>query len=212
MQHDYRAQRAAPTCARVAEASLRATHGPEDSLAVRPPPADRPPGRLLRPLAQPLSLAGERPVGERAWNYYAIVNALAAEARQQNGHIDNVASAGSVENISRLVASRTSCDVHFALVQDGMSWPADHALELIGRLGKAESLVFLGRDADRIKALTDLRGMRIGIGPIGSGTERAARQYSRRSRSSTSPCRRRTGRAARQARARGARPWSPGHR
>src|SRR5262245_30045129 len=96
-------------------------------------------------------------------NYYVIVNALAAEARQQNGRIDNVSSAGSVENISRLVASRTSCDVHFALVQDGMSWPADHALELIGRLGKTESLVFLGRDADRITVLTDLRDMRIGI-------------------------------------------------
>ena len=57
-------------------------------------------------------------------NYYEIVNALAAEARQQKGHIDNIPSAGSVENISRLVASRTSCDVHFALVQEGMDWPA----------------------------------------------------------------------------------------
>src|SRR5262245_43675107 len=109
-------------------------------------------------------------------NYYEIVNALAAEANQQKGRIYNITSAGSVENISGLVASRASCEVHFALVQDGMSWPASHPLELIGRLSKAESLVFLGRDADRIKALTDLRGMRIGIGPIGSGTERVARQ------------------------------------
>ena len=109
-------------------------------------------------------------------NYYAIVNALAAEARQQKGRIDNIPSAGSVENISRLVASRTSCDVHFALVQDGMDWPAGSRLELVGRLPKAESLVFLGPQADRIKALTDLRGMRIGIGPIGSGTEHVARQ------------------------------------
>src|SRR5262245_44668313 len=52
-------------------------------------------------------------------NYYAIVNALSAEARQQKGHIDNIPSAGSVENISRLEASRTSCDVHFALAQEG---------------------------------------------------------------------------------------------
>jgi hypothetical protein len=109
-------------------------------------------------------------------HYYAIVNALAAEARQQKGRIDNIPSAGSVENISRLVASRTSCDVHFALVQDGIDWPSGSRLELIGRLPKAESLVFLGPRADRIKALTDLRGMRIGIGPTGSGTERVARQ------------------------------------
>ena len=109
-------------------------------------------------------------------NYYAIVNALAAEARQQKGHITNVASAGSVENLARLVASRTACDVHFALVQDGIPWPAGSTLELIGRLSKAESLVFLGRDADQIKSLPDLRGKRIGIGPIGSGTEHVARQ------------------------------------
>jgi hypothetical protein len=51
-----------------------------------------------------------------------------------------------------------------------MDWPAGQALELIGRLSKAESLVFLGPDADRIRALTDLCDKRIGIGPMGSGT------------------------------------------
>src|SRR5262245_24725429 len=114
--------------------------------------------------------------GDPQKNYYEIVNSLAAEVRQQEGRIDNISSAGSVENISRLVASRTSCDVHFALVQEGLDWPTGSQLELIGRLPKAESLVFLGPQADRIKALTDLRGMRIGIGPIGSGTEHVARQ------------------------------------
>lgn len=114
--------------------------------------------------------------GEPQKHSYEIVNALAAEARQQKGHIDNIPSVGSVESISRLVASRTTCDVHFALVQEGMDWPAGSPLELVGRLHKANSLVFLGLQADRIKALTELRGMRIGIGPIGSGTEHIARQ------------------------------------
>jgi TRAP-type uncharacterized transport system substrate-binding protein len=114
--------------------------------------------------------------GDPQKNYYEIVDGLAAEARQQKGHIDNIPSAGSVENISRLVASRTTCDVHFALVQEGLDWPADSPLQLVGRLPKAESLVFLGLKADRMKALTDLLGMRIGIGPIGSGTEHVARQ------------------------------------
>ena len=41
---------------------------------------------------------------------------------------------------------------------------AQRPLELIGRLPEAESLVFLGPRADQVKALTDLRGMRIGIG------------------------------------------------
>jgi TRAP-type uncharacterized transport system substrate-binding protein len=108
--------------------------------------------------------------------YYAIVNALSAEAQQQQGRIDNIPSAGSVENISRLEAGRASCDVHFALVQEGLDWPPGSRLELIGRLHKAESLVFLGPKADQIKALTDLRGKRIGIGPIGSGTEHLVRQ------------------------------------
>src|SRR5262245_51450165 len=113
--------------------------------------------------------------GERG-NYYAIVNALAVEARRQHGRIDNLASAGSVENVSRLIAAQSACTTQFALVQDGMEWPAGHRLDLIGRLSKAESLVFLGRDADRITSLNDLRGKRIGVGPVGSGTERVARQ------------------------------------
>ena len=114
--------------------------------------------------------------GSARGNYYAVVNTLAAEARQQRGQIDNLVSAGSVENIARLLAAQTSCTIHFALVQAGMDWPPGQALELIGRLSKAESLVFLGPDADRIRTLTDLRGKRIGIGPIGSGTERVVRQ------------------------------------
>jgi TRAP-type uncharacterized transport system substrate-binding protein len=114
--------------------------------------------------------------GDPQKHYHEIVGALAAEARQHKGRIDNIPSAGSVENISRLVASRATCDVHFALVQEGLDWPTSSALQLIGRLPEAESLVFLGPQADQIKALTDLRGMRIGIGPIGSGTEHAARR------------------------------------
>jgi uncharacterized protein len=114
--------------------------------------------------------------GHQRGNYHAIVSALVAEAGRQNGRIDNLSSAGSVENVTRLTTGQATCDVHFALVQDGMEWPAGHRLELIGRLDKAESLVFLGRDADQVRALSGLRGKRIGLGPVGSGTERVARQ------------------------------------
>src|SRR5262245_48572271 len=48
-----------------------------------------------------------------------------------------------------------------------MDWPAGHPLERIGRLSKAESLMFRGPDTDRLRRLMDLRGKRIGIGPIG---------------------------------------------
>jgi TRAP-type uncharacterized transport system substrate-binding protein len=88
--------------------------------------------------------------GEKG-NYYAIVNRLAADAARRRGRIKNIATAGSVENIARLVAGQTTCDVQFALVQDGMAWPEGAQLELIGRLGTPESLVVLGREADQIR-------------------------------------------------------------
>ena len=49
--------------------------------------------------------------------------------------------------------------------------------ELIGRLPRSESLVLVGRNADEIKSVQDLRGKRIGIGPTGSGTEYVARLF-----------------------------------
>jgi TRAP-type uncharacterized transport system substrate-binding protein len=113
--------------------------------------------------------------GSERGNYYAVVDRIAAEVRQQKGQIQNVPSAGSVENIARLIAGKAKCDVHFALVQDGIDWPAGHALELIGRMTRPETLVFLGRDADRVISPEDLRGARIGIGPVGSGTEQLVR-------------------------------------
>ena len=61
-------------------------------------------------------------------------------------------------------------------MQDGVDWPSGHTLELIGRLPRPEALMVLGRDADRIKSPQDLRGLRLGIGPLGSGTENLARR------------------------------------
>ena len=39
------------------------------------------------------------------------------------GQIPNLASAGSAENVQRLIAGRKRCDFHFALVQDGIPVP-----------------------------------------------------------------------------------------
>ncbi len=113
--------------------------------------------------------------GSERGNYYAVVQKMAGEAKRHRGRIDNVPTAGSVENIARLAAGRASCSVHFALVQDGLPWPADDSFELIGRLPRSESLVLVGRNADDIRKVQDLRGKRIGIGPTGSGTEYVAR-------------------------------------
>ena len=114
--------------------------------------------------------------GSPSGNYFATVDKLAAETARRKGRIVNVTSAGSVENVERLIAARTTCDVQFALVQDGVDWPSGHTLELIGRLPRPEALLVLGRDADRIKSPQDLHGLRLGIGPLGSGTENLARR------------------------------------
>jgi TRAP-type uncharacterized transport system substrate-binding protein len=114
--------------------------------------------------------------GGASGNYHAIVDRLAAEVAQQKGRVQNLASAGSVENVKRLVAARNDCNVQFALVQDGIDWPPDHGLELIGKLPRPESLIILGRNADAIRSPQDFRGLRVGIGPVGSGTEFLARR------------------------------------
>lgn len=114
--------------------------------------------------------------GSPTGNYFATVDKLAAETSRRKGRIANVTSAGSVENIERLVVASATCDVQFALVQDGVDWPAGHRFELIGRLPRPEALLILGRNADRIKSPQDMRGLRLGIGPVGSGTENLARR------------------------------------
>lgn len=94
----------------------------------------------------------------------------------RKGRIENLTSAGSVENVRRLTAAKERCNVQFALIQDGIDWPADHGLELVGRLPRPEALIVLGRNADRITSVEDFRGLKIGIGPVGSGTENLARR------------------------------------
>jgi hypothetical protein len=109
--------------------------------------------------------------GATTGNYFATVDRIAAEAERRNGRVRNLHSAGSVENVQRLVDEAKNCRVHFALVQNGISYPEGHGLQLIGRLPRPESLIILGRDVGRIRTPADLKGLRIGIGPVGSGTE-----------------------------------------
>jgi hypothetical protein len=114
--------------------------------------------------------------GSPTGNYHATVDKLAAEVARQRGRIRNLPSAGSVQNLQRLIAARGSCEVQFALVQDGTLIPDSSGLELLGRLPQPESLIILGRDVERVHVPLDLAGMRIGIGPVGSGSEQLMRR------------------------------------
>jgi TRAP-type uncharacterized transport system substrate-binding protein len=107
-------------------------------------------------------------------NYHALVARLADRAAKQKGVVENLTSAGSAENVERLAEAAKSCDVAFALSQDGLEW--DPTLRLIGRLSKAESVLFLGKNGDAIEQFVDLKGLRVGVGPAGSGSDRIARQ------------------------------------
>src|SRR5262245_38232273 len=52
-------------------------------------------------------------------NYHVLVEDLARAAAKDKGVLRNVTSAGSVENVERLRAAKKTCDVAFALAQDG---------------------------------------------------------------------------------------------
>ncbi len=114
--------------------------------------------------------------GSATGNYHATVDRLGAEVARQHGSIRNLPSAGSVQNLQRLIAARPSCELQFALVQDGTVLPDESGLELLGRLPQPESLIILGRDLERLRVPLDLAGLRIGIGPVGSGTEQLMRR------------------------------------
>jgi hypothetical protein len=114
-----------------------------------------------------VSMLSANPTG----SYYATVEKIAAEVARRKGRVQNLSSAGSVENVQRLIAGAKNCTVHFGLVQDGITYPEGHKLEVVGRLPRPESLVILGRNVERIRTPADLKGLRIGIGPVGSGTE-----------------------------------------
>jgi hypothetical protein len=112
--------------------------------------------------------------GAREGNYHAIVGRLAKVAARRHGKIENVESGGSAENVRRLADGVHDCGVKFAIAQDGTAWPS--GIELIGRFEKPESVLFLGQKGDGIHDFADLRGLRIGAGIVGSGTDAIVRE------------------------------------
>ena len=109
-------------------------------------------------------------------NYHTLASRLSARADRQHGTLTVLPTAGSIENVNRLVAGRDDCTVQFAFVQDGTPVQADAGLEVLGRLPDSESLILLARRGRSFDNFADLRGASIGIGPEGSGTGFLIRQ------------------------------------
>ena len=114
--------------------------------------------------------------GAPTGQYHATGERLAARALKKNGHLRVVATAGSVENIARLVGENGRCVPAFAFVQDGVPVPADAGLQTLGRLPQPESLLLFARRGHAINTFNDLKGASVGIGPDGSGTDYLMRQ------------------------------------
>jgi uncharacterized protein len=114
--------------------------------------------------------------GSPTGQYHAIGDRLAARALKKNGHLQVVATAGSVENIARLAGENGRCVPGFAFVQDGLPVPADAGLQTLGRLPQPESLLLFARRGRAINTFNDLKGASVGIGPDGSGTDYLMRQ------------------------------------
>lgn len=108
--------------------------------------------------------------GSPEGHYHSIVARLAIAAAEEEGAVSNVTTQGSRANLERLVAARQDCDVQLGLVQDGFDRSLYQGLEAIGRVGRPEAVMLLGRNGDAIQKVADLQGLRIGIGPEGSGS------------------------------------------
>ena len=106
--------------------------------------------------------------GAQEGNYHRLIDELGRLATLEKGRIKNVSSEGSADNVRRLAAAAKSCEVAIGLAQDGTAW-GETKPQLLGRLPKSESVMFFGKDADRIKEFSQLKGLKVGIGPAGSG-------------------------------------------
>jgi TRAP-type uncharacterized transport system substrate-binding protein len=108
--------------------------------------------------------------GAPSGEYHGLGDRLAARALKKNGLLNVVTTAGSVENVKRLVGENGHCEPAFAFVQDGVPVPENVGLETLGRLPHPESLILLARRGRTVTTFDDLKGASVGIGPEGSGT------------------------------------------
>lgn len=107
---------------------------------------------------------------------YALASRLAVAARRHRGTLVNIATAGVGVNLNRLRDTRAGDRPDFALAVEGLDYSGAADLKLVARVPATRTLFVLGRDADALHAIADLKGRRIGIGPKDSATNLLARK------------------------------------
>ncbi|MDJ0808251.1 MAG: hypothetical protein QNJ78_15645 [Gammaproteobacteria bacterium] len=108
--------------------------------------------------------------GSPEGQYHSMIERLVTAATDEQAQISNLPTRGSRENLDRLLAAQENCEVQLGLVQDGFNRATYQGLELIGRVGRSEALILLGRNGDSIQRLVDLQGLKVGVGPERSGS------------------------------------------
>jgi TRAP transporter TAXI family solute receptor len=115
-----------------------------------------------------LRLAG----GERGGLYLAFAELLAKQVKDRDPDlgIDVVSTEGSVDNLARLRSGDVDMGLALADVaeRDRAAGPVGTAPQAVARVYE-NYLQVIVRDAAAVHQLTDLRGLRVSIGPGGSG-------------------------------------------
>src|SRR3954452_3479794 len=72
--------------------------------------------------------------GSPGGQYHVLATRLSERARREHGTLTVISTAGSIENVTRLMADANRCSEMFALIQDGTPVLRDPRFELLGKL------------------------------------------------------------------------------
>lgn len=107
--------------------------------------------------------------GPEGGAYHELAKRYQAALARENVELRLITTAGAAENVARLRDSHSEVDI--ALVQSGIIDPRDPSeLQSLGTLFYEPCWWFRRRDAAQVGVLPRLQGLRISIGPEGSGT------------------------------------------
>jgi len=109
--------------------------------------------------------------GQKGGAYYANAERYRDYLKQRGITVNILESAGSLENVQRLASG--AADIAF--VQSGIAIASEHKLQSLGSMYYEPLWIFLRRDLD-IRFLSELKGKRIAVGLVGSGTRAIAMQ------------------------------------